>query len=97
MLDVTDLRNCRVGLHWIQSFRATHGQPPHPAYARALAALDAALASSPNGTEPVAAEDNWLTTEQVAEQLGCSTRYVRRIAEQLGATKPGREWRYPPL
>ena len=97
MLDDTDLRNCRVGLHWIQSFRETHGQPPHPAFARALNALDIALAGSASGTEPVAVDEDWMTTTQVAERLGCSPRYVRRIADQLGAVKTGRDWRYPPL
>lgn len=97
MLDVADLRNCCVGLHWIQSFRATHGQPPHPAFARALERLDAAIASYASATEPVAAGDDWLTTKQVAEQIGCSTTYIRRRATDLGGQKYGRDWRFPPL
>jgi excisionase family DNA binding protein len=96
MLDETDLRNCRVGLHWIQCYLELNREPPHPAFARALNALDKALASSANGTEPPAEEDDWLTTAQVAERLGCSTRYVRRRAAELGGIKAGRDWRFPP-
>lgn len=96
LLDDTDLRNCRLGLRWIQRFRELHGQPEHPAYARALAHLDTELGSA-CATEPPAVKHNWMTTKQVAERLGCSQRYVRRIATKLGAVKTGRDWRFPPL
>jgi excisionase family DNA binding protein len=95
MLDETDLQNCRIGLLWIQRHRKLGRQAPHPGIARALANIDAALASSPSATEPVAVDDDWLTTTEVAERLGCSDAYVRRIAVKLGGVKHGRDWRYP--
>jgi hypothetical protein len=94
MLDVTDLQNCRLGLIWIQRHREIHGQPPHPAFSRALDAIEAALSMSANGPEPVAVSENW-TTAELAEQLGVTTRSARRIAKKLGAPKHGASWVIP--
>jgi len=100
MLDVVHLVNCRNAVLSIQSIRQHRGLPPQRDYAQTLAALDAALdaalGGTASGTEPVDVTDDWRTTAQVAAERGCSPRYVRRIAAQLGAVRTGRDWRYPP-
>jgi len=95
MVDVTDLETCRVGLLWIRRHRQLHSQPPSPAIERAVEHLEQALAASASGPEDEAAEQNWLTTKQAAELLGCSTRHARRIAQRTGGRKDGRDWLIP--
>lgn len=96
MLDDVDLINCRRALLSIQSQRQLCRLPPDKGLARTLAALDAALGGTASGTKSVDVTDDWRTTAQVAAERGCSPRYVRRIAAQLGAVRTGRDWRYPP-
>jgi hypothetical protein len=43
--------------------------------------------------EPAAAQ-HWLSTRQTAQQLGCSDRTARRIAQKVGH-RIGREWLIP--
>ena len=95
MLDHTDLKTCRVGLLWIRRHRELYRQPADPAVDRAIGHLEATLSVSASGPEDEAPEQNWVTTRQAAERWGCSTRHVRRIAEQLGGRKDGRDWQIP--
>jgi hypothetical protein len=94
-LDRTDLETCRVGLLWIQRHRELHRQPTSPSIERAIEHIEGILSVSACGPEDEAPEQNWVTTRQAAERWGCSTRHVRRIAEQLGGRKDGRDWLIP--
>lgn len=38
----------------------------------------------------------WLTTQELAKQSGCSVRTIQRNAHHWGGQKHGREWRFPP-
>jgi hypothetical protein len=95
MIDRTDLSTCRVGLLWIRRHRELHHQPPHPAIERAIEHLEDILSMSASGPEDEAPEQNWVTTKQAAQQWGCSTRHARRIANQRGCRKDGRDWLIP--
>lgn len=44
---------------------------------------------------PSTPTDEVLTTRQVAQMLDCSTRYVTKIADQLGGTKHGHGYLFP--
>jgi excisionase family DNA binding protein len=90
-----DLETCRVGLLWIRRHRQLFNQPPHPAIERAFEHLEEALATSSSGPEDEAEEQNWITTKEAAELLGCSTRHARRIARRTGCRKDGRDWLIP--
>ena len=94
-LDRFDLKTCRVGLLWIQRHRELYRQPANPAIDRAIEHLEEILSVSASGPEDEAAQQNWITSKQAAERWGCSTRHVRRIAEQLGGRKDGRDWQIP--
>ncbi|CAB0812139.1 hypothetical protein FRC0191_01880 [Corynebacterium diphtheriae] len=41
-------------------------------------------------------QDSWLTSEELAKQMHCSTRTIQRKAKHLGGIKDKGEWRFPP-
>lgn len=95
MLDHIDLKTCRVGLLWIQRHRELYRQPADPAVDRAIEHLEEVLSVSARGPKDDAVEENWVTTKQAAERLGCSARHIRRIAERLCGRRDGRDWLIP--
>jgi hypothetical protein len=95
MLDDTDLQTCYRGLLWIRNLRQAHRQPPDPAVERAIEHLEDTLTSCASATKDAVAEHTWITTRQAAELRGCTQSYIRRIAEDLGGRKDGRDWLIP--
>lgn len=95
LLSDADLRTCRNALLSIQRQRELGRQSPIEGFARTLNALEEALSATASGSDHVAMEHNWITTQQMAELIGCSTRRVRQIATELGGEKLGRDWRFP--
>ncbi len=91
-LDRPDLRMALVAASW---YRRAHilAKRPVPAAADRLAQhLEQALAA--NGQADRASPPQWLTTKQVAQQLGVSDRTARRIATRIGH-RVGRAWLIP--
>jgi hypothetical protein len=78
--------------------RVTRGQAVHPDVADVAAALRGAalalrdvLPAGPRpGTSPPPAGPLWWTTEQAAEQVGCTPRHFRRLADAHGITAASR-------
>lgn len=74
---------------------------PSPALAELRAAVKAAM--SADGQTDVRdqadreAEHRWVTTAEVAERLGCSTRHARRLAERLGGVRKQGRWQIDAL
>jgi hypothetical protein len=96
ILDHTDLKTCRVGLLWIRRHRELYRQAADPAVDRAIGHLEEILSVSARGPKDDAAEENWVTTRQAAEQWGCSPRHASRIAPRIGGRKSGRDnWLIP--
>ncbi|MCB0928621.1 MAG: helix-turn-helix domain-containing protein [Mycobacterium sp.] len=68
---------------------------PVPSWLRTLHDTLTAAGMSGNGPEPVGAEEQWVTTQQAADEIGCSARHIRRNAHRLGGHKYGRAWLIP--
>lgn len=78
--------------------RRRNGHPESRALADLQSALETASAPGQSDTVKDAEDDNriieWCNTEQVAEQLHCSTRNVRRRAPQLGGQLINGRWQF---
>lgn len=62
-----------------------------------LAHLERIASSSDSGTKHQVREEEseLISTTEAAQILGCSTRYVRRIATSLDGRRIGRTWTFP--
>ncbi len=90
-LDAADLKMARVCVnYYISVLRHMKRDVPPPA----LRLLDHVNAVAEIGQEPVAAQQQWLTTGEVAQRRGCSKRTAQRIAERVGH-KVGHIWIIP--
>jgi hypothetical protein len=72
--------------------RGLNGVRPSADWGQLVEAFTTAL--SADGREPVAAQQEWVSTRQAATILGCSERQARRIAAQVGH-RVGRQWLIP--
>lgn len=94
-LDRPDLRMALVATSWYRRAHILAKRPVPPAADRLAQHLEQALgALATNGQADGAAQPHWLTTRQVAQQLGCSDRTARRIATRIGH-RIGRDWLIP--
>ncbi len=61
------------------------------------AALSAAMSDRPRAdtAEPAALQADYMTTDELAAQLGCSPRQARRYAPRLDGQRIGGTWRIP--
>jgi len=81
-----------------QRARGRDGLAPSNALDELLAAIHTAGAMSADGQADVRekadeeAGHRWVSTTEVAERLGCSTRHARRLAEQLGGVHRQGRW-----
>ncbi len=91
-LDDTDLHAIAVALLWIRRHRELHRQTPSPSIERALDHLTSTMAANGQAAQPNPRE--LLTTAEVAQRVGCSTRQARRIAARYG-TRHGHMWLTP--
>lgn len=68
--------------------------PAMRSFLHALSAEPAATdpTTSARGSAAVGPANVAMTTEQIADHIGCSTRWAREIARRAGATKQGRDW-----
>ena len=80
-LDATDIRMAQVCVNYYIS-ALKHMKRPVPESAHHLLANITALADI--GQEPVVVQQELLTTAEVAQRLGCSTRTAQRIANRVG-------------
>ena len=87
-LDATDLHMARVAVEFYRRACVLSRRDVPPAADRLAGHLDLLL--SDNGQLSVAAQQEWLTTGQIAERLGCSPRQAQRIATKHG-TRFGRQ------
>jgi AraC-like DNA-binding protein len=79
----------------VEFYRSAHRLshlPIPPALDRAAANLQTLMAA--NGQGSVAPQQEWLTTDQIAERLHCSERTARRKAAEVGK-KIRRQWMAP--
>ncbi|WP_434158799.1 hypothetical protein C5142_18240 [Rhodococcus sp. BGS-1C] len=78
--------------------RRRNGHPESRALIELLEALETAAAPGhSDATQTLAGETEpieWISTEQVAEQLNCSTRNVRRQAPKLGGQLINGRWQF---
>ena len=87
-LDATDLRMARVAVQfYIRAHVLSKCEVP-PAADRLAGHLEQAV--SDIGQQCGVPSQQWLTTQQVAERLGCSQRAAQRIATKCG-TRFGRQ------
>jgi len=101
------IEDARQAVRAAQRFRHLNGLPESAAFARLADTLTAAAAGHtdhPSGPEPhpeavtstTAPAADWLTVDQAARLLGCSTRHARRLAPQLGGRRSGGVWHLDP-
>lgn len=91
-LDRSDLKTVLAALQFYRRIHEEARLPVPPALDRAAADLQTMLTA--NGQGSVAPQQEWLTTDQIAERLQCSERTARRKAAQVGK-KIGRQWMAP--
>ena len=91
-LDQLDIRTVLAALRFHRhAYEESRLQVP-PALDRAADNLTALMAV--NGQSDNTSQQDWLTTDQIAERLQCSERTARRIAAEVGK-KIGRQWMAP--
>jgi hypothetical protein len=90
--DQLDIRVALAALRFHRhAYEESRLQVP-PALDRATDSLTALMAA--NGQCCNTSQQDWLTTDQIAERLQCSARTARRIAAEVGK-KIGRQWMAP--
>lgn len=72
--------------------RAAAGHPPSPGLDRLAEVLEG---PRPDPDRDPPGQGEYMTSSAVAEQLGVSTRHVRRLATRLDARRIGGRWVYP--
>lgn len=90
-LDATDLEMAFVAVKYYLRDHELRRKTPNLAAYRLAHRLEEILAA---GTDPTPAPQQWLTTRDITEHLGCPERTARRIATKHG-TKVGRQWLTP--
>lgn len=90
LIDGEALGLMRYTVEVTQRARARNGLPPsrHLAQLAALLAVDGHADSS----DDPASEADYVSTEEAADLLGCSTRTARRLAPQLGGQRIAGRW-----
>ena len=91
-LDLADIRTALAAVEFWRSVHRFSRLPVPPALDRAADNLTALMAV--NGQSDNTSQQDWLTTDQIAERLRCSERTARRIAAEVGK-KIGRQWMAP--
>jgi hypothetical protein len=91
-LDPLDIRTALRAVDFWRSAHRLSRLPVPPALDRAADNLTALVAV--NGQCQNGSQQDWLTTDQIAERLRCSERTARRIAAEVGK-KVGRQWMAP--
>lgn len=91
-LDRADLRMALAAVSYYRRAHILAKRPVPPAADMLAQRLEQAMAAS--GQEPVAPQQEWLSTRQAARLLGCSDRTARRIAARIGR-RAGRDWVIP--
>ena len=91
-LDATDLRMARVAVEFYRRACVLSRRAIPPAADRLAGHLEQAM--SEVGHASVVPPQEWLTTQQIAERLGCSQRHAQRIANKYG-TRHGWTWLTP--
>lgn len=92
-LDRADIRTAMAAVKFWKRVHEFSNVAVPPAADRLLERLEALMAA--NGQESVVSEQQWLTTDQIAERMQCSERTARRIAARVGK-RIGRQWLAPP-
>ncbi|KLO29522.1 hypothetical protein [Mycobacterium haemophilum] len=92
LLDRADLKMALAAVAYYRRAHILSKRPIPPAADRLAAHLEQALSAC--GQEDVARQSDWLSTEQLAQRLNCSTRTARRIATRIGR-RAGRDWLVP--
>lgn len=92
VLTGTALVAARFAVQVAQVARRRDGLPA----STALADLEAALSMSPAGhadtPRELVGEADYMTTDEAADQLGCTERHARRLAPLLGGRLVGGRW-----
>jgi hypothetical protein len=91
-LDPLDIRTALAAVEFWRSAHRLSRVPVPPALDRAADNLTTLMAV--NGQCQNASQQDWLTTDQIAERLRCSVRTARRVAAEVGK-KVGRQWMAP--
>jgi hypothetical protein len=91
-LDLADIRTALAAVEFWRSVHRCSRLPVPQALDRVTERLKALMAV--NGQGSVVPQQEWLTTDQIAERLRCSERTARRIAAEVGK-KVGRQWMAP--
>lgn len=91
-LDRTDLATALVAANYYTRAFALIKRPVPDAALRLIDHLHQAMSSS--GHPQQVSAEKWITTTQLAERRGCSTRQARRIAQQIGH-RIGNRWLIP--
>lgn len=90
LLTGTALDAARYAVDVTQRARARNGLPPSSALARLAAAL--AAPGQTDTAEEAPGQGDYMTTDEAAHLLGCSTRQARRLAPALGGQLVGGRW-----
>ena len=91
-LDATDLHMARVAVEFYRRACLLSKREVPPAATRLAGHLEQAV--SEVGHAPMVPPQEWLTTQQIAQRLGCSQRHAQRIAAKYG-TRHGWTWLVP--
>jgi AraC-like DNA-binding protein len=90
MLDKTDLKMAVVAANYYRNvWEASPTREVPPAVDRLLAHLHREMSAS--GQELVVAQQEWLSTREVADRRGCSEKTAQRLARRIGR-RFGRDW-----
>lgn len=93
-LDRTDLQMARVAVSYYRRAHELAKREVPPAADRCAEHLQEALSLSASGQEDAVPQQDWLSTGEVAQKLGCSERTARRTAKRIGR-RIGRDWFIP--